>query len=159
MINIWIISFTIKRKGGMVYQIIFMKKLLMLLVATLVSVVMYAQIGIGYTEAKVRTFIQTSDKVETKDLDSGYKLLKITKDNIIAGYIFYQDTCIMYILVPKSSQVCDDILEYCNAKYDYLGNETWRYATDKKRLIIHRIFQEEINEHMYIYEEEKDSNL
>jgi hypothetical protein len=136
-----------------------MKKFLTLLVATLLSVVMYAQIGLGLTEATIKASVKPTETVETKILDGGIKLIRITNDYYRKGYFIKDGACVMYAVLPLTTDACDVFKRVCDSKFEADGTDRWKTVNNGKIVKIGRIFDSEIGEHLYVFVEDDGKDL
>jgi hypothetical protein len=121
----------------------------------LLSAVIYAQIGVGLSEAKIRETIRPTDKVKSDTLDDGTVMLRITDTYFSKGYFIKNGVCFMYGVLPLSEQACDALLDICNTRYKYRGSEQWITEANGKILIVIRIYDKDLGEHMYFYTEDE----
>lgn len=128
----------------------------MLIISVMLSVAIYAQVGVGLKESTIRQSIKVNEKVTTENFQDGTKLLRITNEFYMRGYFITNDICFMYVVRPLDNEACDAFLDVCNKTYTYLGDEKWKSLINGKNLIITRIFNKDINEHMYVYVDEND---
>jgi hypothetical protein len=132
-----------------------MRKIVLLVIGVMLSVMTFAQIGLGLTEQKVATFKKVDGNIVAKKLTDSTSIIRITGDNYSKGYAFVNGVCILYVVYPLNTNACDTFLEVCNSKFTYLGNEKWTTFANGMNIIITRLMDDELKEHVYLFEKDE----
>jgi hypothetical protein len=136
-----------------------MRKFFMMIVMVLISFTMYAQIGLGYSESKIRATKKADETIETKYTEGG-KVIMIKNEHFARFYFINEESkCDLYTVLPLSNDACDLFLDVCNSKFTKLGDGKWRTQSNGKYVYVYMMFDEELEEHVYYFLDDEDDEF